>query len=92
MLVAEILRRAPHATLALLEGRQVPHPSPGPSGDTTPCRMIGVTLHSHIHYTEIKARKWTPVLLSEALLAHDVDVCLERPNGALPPEDHIADP
>ena len=30
--------------------------------------------------------KWTPVLLREALLAHDVYVCLERPSGALPPE------
>ena len=30
--------------------------------------------------------QWTPVLLSEALLAHDVCVCLERPSGALPPE------
>jgi len=27
--------------------------------------------------------QWTPVFLSEALLAHDVDVCLERPSGAL---------
>ena len=27
-----------------------------------------------------------PVLLSEALLVHDVYVCLERPSGALPPE------
>jgi len=23
------------------------------SGDTTPCRMTGVTLHSHVHYKEI---------------------------------------
>ena len=23
------------------------------SGDTTPCRMAGVTLHSHVHYKEI---------------------------------------
>ena len=22
------------------------------SGDTTPCRMTGVTLHSHVHYKE----------------------------------------
>ena len=28
----------------------------------------------------------TPVLFSEALLALDVYVCLERPSGALPPE------
>ena len=28
----------------------------------------------------------TPVLLSEALLAHDVYVCLECSSGALPPE------
>ena len=28
----------------------------------------------------------THVLPSEALLAHDVDVCLERPSGALPSE------
>ena len=26
------------------------------SGDTTPCRMTGVTLHSHVHYKEIYAR------------------------------------
>ena len=31
--------------------------------------------------------QWTSVLLSEALLAHDVFVCLERPSGALPPDD-----
>ena len=30
--------------------------------------------------------QWTSVLLSEALLAHDVYVCLERPSGDLPPE------
>jgi len=30
--------------------------------------------------------QWTPVLLSEALLAHYVYVCLERLSGALPPE------
>jgi len=34
----------------------------------------------------------TPVLLSEALLAHDVCVYLERPSGALPPESRIPDP
>ena len=28
----------------------------------------------------------TPVLLSEALLADNVDLCLEHPSGALPPE------
>jgi len=26
------------------------------SGDATPCRMTGVTLHSHVHYEEIQAR------------------------------------
>ena len=30
--------------------------------------------------------QWTYVRLSEALLAHDVYVCRERPSGALPPE------
>ena len=30
-----------------------------------------------------------PVLFSEALLAHDVYVCLEHPSGALPPESAI---
>ena len=30
--------------------------------------------------------QWTSVLLSEALLAHDVYVCLECPSRALPPE------
>ena len=34
--------------------------------------------------------QWTPVLLSEALLAHDVYVCLERPSGALPPAVALA--
>ena len=28
----------------------------------------------------------TPVLLSDALLAHDVHVCPERPSSALPPD------
>ena len=23
------------------------------SGDTAPCRMTGVTLHSHVHYKEV---------------------------------------
>jgi len=46
-----------------------------------------VTLHSHVHYKEIGPHvQWTPVLLSEALLAHDVYVCLECPSGALPPD------
>ena len=26
----------------------------GQSGDTTPCRMTGVTLHSWVHYEEIR--------------------------------------
>jgi hypothetical protein len=30
--------------------------------------------------------QWTPILLSEALLALGVCVCLERLSGALPPE------
>jgi len=29
------------------------------SGDTTPCRMTGVTLHSHVHYKEIYARTYS---------------------------------
>jgi hypothetical protein len=28
-------------------------PAPSLAGDTTPCRMTGMTLHSHVHYTEI---------------------------------------
>ena len=35
--------------------------------------------------------QWASVLLSEALLAHDVYVCLERPSGALPPEIRFAE-
>ena len=30
--------------------------------------------------------QWSSVFLSEALLAHDGHVCIERPSGALPPE------
>ena len=30
--------------------------------------------------------QWTPVLLSEASLAHDVYLCVERPSGAFPPQ------
>jgi len=33
--------------------------------------MAGVTLHSHVLYGDISLHvRWTPVLLSEALLAH----------------------
>ena len=31
-------------------------PREGGSGDTTPCWMIGVTLHSHVRYEELQAR------------------------------------
>ena len=31
----------------------------------------------------------TPVLLSEAFLAHDVHVCLESPSGALPTDTQL---
>ena len=34
------------------------------SGDTTPCKMTGVTLHSHVHYKEIKARTCSGPLFS----------------------------
>ena len=30
------------------------------SGDTTPCRMTGVTSHHHVLYKEILARNWCP--------------------------------
>jgi len=30
------------------------------SGDTTPCRMTGVTLHSHVHYREMKFLTCSP--------------------------------
>jgi hypothetical protein len=39
-----------------------------------------------LHGDIIPHVQWTLVLLSEALLAHDVYVCLERPSGALPPQ------
>ena len=70
----------------------------GSSGHTTPRRVtphrhvyynttIGVTPHRHVYYKDISPHmQWTLVLLSEALLAHDVYVCLERPIGALSPE------
>ena len=57
-----------------------------PAGGTTPCSMAGVTSHSHVHYQEMQ---WTPPLCDEALLAHDVCVCLERPSEALPPESGV---
>jgi hypothetical protein len=44
---------------------------------TQPCPLLGDTGPNVLR---------TPVLLSEALLAHDVYMCLERPSGALPPE------
>jgi len=34
------------------------------SGDTTPCKMTGVTLHSHVHYKEISARTCSGPLIS----------------------------
>ena len=33
-------------------GRRSPFTRGRDSGDTTPCRITGVTLHSHVHYTE----------------------------------------
>ena len=36
----------------------------GVSGDTTPCRMTGVALHSHVHHTEIQARTCSGPLFS----------------------------
>ena len=60
------------------------------SGDTTPRRMTGATLHIHVHVAYISGDKPAcaadPCSLSGALLAHDVNVCIERPSGALPPE------
>ena len=43
-------------------------------------------LSDHIIQGDISPHvRWTPVLLSEALLVHNVFVCFERPSGALPP-------
>jgi hypothetical protein len=36
----------------------------GDSGDTALCRMTGVTLHSHIHYTEIEVHTCSGLLFS----------------------------
>ena len=33
-----------------------PHAACRPSGDATPCRMTGGTLHSHVRYKEMQAR------------------------------------
>jgi len=49
--------------------------------------MTGVILQRHVRYTEIGTHVLrTPVLPNEALHAHDVYECLERPSGALPRE------
>ena len=41
------------------------------SGDTTPYRMTGVNLRSHVHYKNIRtACGGSPVLLSERLFSH----------------------
>ena len=48
--------------------------------DFTRSRPLQENIGSHVLRTSVP--------LSEALLAHDVYVCLERPNGALPPESH----
>ena len=42
------------------------------SGDTTPCRITGVTLHSHVHYKEIYARTCSGPLRS-SVKPHDVN-------------------
>ena len=52
-----------------------------------------MTIHIQDRYKEIGPHvQWTLVLLSEALLAHDVHVRLERLSGALPPEVVSPDP
>ena len=42
-------------------GERAPRHGAAGSGDTTPCMMTGVTIHSHVHYKP--ARKVTPVIL-----------------------------
>ena len=50
-----------------------------PSGDTTPCRMTGVTLHSHVHYTEIYARTCSgPLFSSVKPYSHTRSGCHEE--------------
>jgi len=39
-------------------------------GDTTPCRMTGVTLHSHVRYKEIYAQVLLPRLHRQLLRQH----------------------
>ena len=41
---------AKHGRAGLADSEVTP---PGESGDTTPCRTTGVTLHSHVRYKEI---------------------------------------
>ena len=41
-------------------------PREGESGNTTPCRMTGVTLHSQVHYKEVQARTCSGPLFSSA--------------------------
>jgi len=48
------LETAQHQTKDLLSQVALSSSMP-PSGDTTPCRMTGVTLHSDVHYTELEA-------------------------------------
>jgi len=47
---------------------------------------IDFTQSRPLHEDIVPHVQWTSVLLSETLPEHDVNVCLERPSGALPPD------
>ena len=50
------------------------------SGDTTPCRMTAVTLHSHVHYKEIYGIRRPPVQILET------EICSNSQGWDLTPE------
>jgi len=58
----------------------------GHSGDTTPCRMTGVTFHRHVHYNErspsARATGLERLPLGPSLIScrHEPDKSLSAPN------------
>ena len=49
---AQILHHTLHTSLIPVS-TPASEPQLQTSGDTTPCRMTGLTLHSHVHYKEV---------------------------------------
>ena len=58
------------------------------SGDTTLCRMTGMTLPHTVTPSIRKYRPLRAALNCEALLALDVHVCIGLPSEAFMPEPH----